>query len=612
MSSAIVALTLVGSLASAIPAAASAPPGGIAEYAISNSSGYLRGGITSGPDGNIWFTESSGSTGEIGRITTEGMDTEYLIPTAEGSQERPESSFPSGIAQGPGASMWFTDEGTNNESEYFIGRITLKQGEAPQIKEFPIPPKEIYPREIAEGPDGAMWFTATSPSGGQIGRINAEGAVTQYPIPIAPASQEHPEFSEPNGIGQGPDGHMWFTDDGTNNEGKSFIGRIDTSTGKVDEFLIPTKESYPHGIAQGSNGDMWFNESPGVSQIGQITPTGEVREFPVPSTSYSLEGIALGPDGNMWFTEGYEANAIGRITASGEVKGFPIPTKGTYPQGIVRGPEGNMWFIEQDPTEVSPTPGAFYHVGELTTPFVPVSASPPAISGAPTQGQALSASQGSWTNGPGAFAYQWQDCDTSGGNCTNLSSETGITHFLGAGDVGHTLRVVVTATNIAGSTPAVSAPTAVVRQPAPPPPPVLARVESSMTWTFGWSRKFTIVESLVAHGVPAGGHVEVVCHGHGCPFPRHRSATVARHQSCHGRGCKPKAKSKHPTRSSPEVSLTGLFKGRHLGVGARISVSVVKPGWIGKSFVFTVRASRTPHVQIACLAPGSSDPGRGC
>src|SRR5271157_6097293 len=39
--------------------------------------------ITEGPDGNLWFTEpgSSGSPGQIGKVTTSGTFTFYSLPT---------------------------------------------------------------------------------------------------------------------------------------------------------------------------------------------------------------------------------------------------------------------------------------------------------------------------------------------------------------------------------------------------------------------------------------------------------------------------------------------------------------------------------------------------
>ena len=69
--------------------------------------------ITSGPDGNLWFTEShilSVGANEIGRITPSGTITEFPIPTSYGA--------PTGITAGPDGNLWFTVLSS------MIGRIT--------------------------------------------------------------------------------------------------------------------------------------------------------------------------------------------------------------------------------------------------------------------------------------------------------------------------------------------------------------------------------------------------------------------------------------------------------------------------------------------------------
>jgi subtilisin family serine protease len=104
-------------------------------------------------------------------------------------------------------------------------------------------------------------------------------------------------------------------------------------------------------------------------------------------------------------------------------------------------------------------------------PAAPVNTSLPTISGVATQGLTLSAQPGSWNNNPTSFAFQWRDCDGSGGNCVDIPGATSSSYLLVASDVNSTIRVAVTASNAGGSTTAVSSATAVV-QPAPPPPPV--------------------------------------------------------------------------------------------------------------------------------------------
>ncbi|HEU5214449.1 MAG TPA: hypothetical protein VFU30_02790 [Gaiellaceae bacterium] len=100
----------------------------------------------------------------------------------------------------------------------------------------------------------------------------------------------------------------------------------------------------------------------------------------------------------------------------------------------------------------------------------PVSSAPPTISGTAQQGQTLSASKGGWSNGPTTFAYAWSQCDATGGACTPISGATAATYTAAAGDVGHTLRVTVTATNDGGSGKATSAQSAVITKTTAPTP----------------------------------------------------------------------------------------------------------------------------------------------
>lgn len=95
----------------------------------------------------------------------------------------------------------------------------------------------------------------------------------------------------------------------------------------------------------------------------------------------------------------------------------------------------------------------------------------PGISGTTSEGQTLTATAGSWTGAPTSFAYQWQDCEGAGEGCADISGATSTSYALGASDVGHTIRVLVTATNSGGSTTATSVASAAVAAVPPPPPP---------------------------------------------------------------------------------------------------------------------------------------------
>src|SRR5207248_3267546 len=102
-------------------------------------------------------------------------------------------------------------------------------------------------------------------------------------------------------------------------------------------------------------------------------------------------------------------------------------------------------------------------------------------------GQTLTEAHGEWTNNPTSFAYQWQQCDGSGSNCSAISGATSQTYVPLAGDVGHTLRVQETASNAGGSSgPASSAATAVVIGPVPAntsPPTIVGTAQQGQTLT---------------------------------------------------------------------------------------------------------------------------------
>jgi virginiamycin B lyase len=266
-------------------------------------------GITLGPDGALWFTESCGDN--VGRITTGGAITETAVPSAAGE--------PYGITTGPGGTLWFAEDAGDR-----LGWLAAGGGISEQV----IPTANGGPSTITLGPDGALWFTEGS--GNKIGR-DAGGALSETTIPTA--------GSQPVGITAGPDGALWFTE---LNGDK--IGRI-TTGGSITEFAIPTVGSKPVDITTGPDGALWFTEGIG-NKIGRITTGGAISEFPVPTAGSQPFGIRTGPDGALWFAE-FTGNNIGRITTGGSITETALPTPSRYPTYLVTGPDGALWFTEQ-------------------------------------------------------------------------------------------------------------------------------------------------------------------------------------------------------------------------------------------------------------------------
>ncbi|HXA55527.1 MAG TPA: hypothetical protein VNV37_11705, partial [Solirubrobacteraceae bacterium] len=522
------------------------------------------------------------------------------------------------------------------------------------------------PINIVAGAEGDMWFINGGPSPA-IGRITPSGEITEFRSGIGSGA--------PAGLALGPHGDLWFTV-----EGKTpAVGRI-TPSGEITLFTVGFNAGgVPAAITEGPEGDMWFTDAGDINAIGRVTPGGEIKELGIPQVYLRPEDIARGPDGNLWFTgtgenEGEEfINEVVRLTPGGTFTTFVTPN--SAPSDIATGPDGNLWFTgigaepklppvigmvdpngvvtineysaglrsSSNPEAIAPGPdGDMWFADAGTTPAVgriglgvpPASQTPPTVTGAGQVGSQLQCAGASWSSWAslqpstsmfGIDGYRWLlDSRAIAGATSQAYAPT-------AEEVGHQLSCSVTATYpllnvtvLATSTGvAVSAAPAASGTPPPstsmssqaPAPP--QRVEATMTWTFGWTRKYTLVESLTVHGVPKGGYVEVACKGKGCPFAHNHSATVASVKHSHGGGhCrghkKCSAKKPHAPPQGPSFSLAGFFKGRHLQADARITVDVLKKGWVGRSFEFTTRSGRSPSVSIACLAPGSTDSGKGC
>jgi Right handed beta helix region len=146
----------------------------------------------------------------------------------------------------------------------------------------------------------------------------------------------------------------------------------------------------------------------------------------------------------------------------------PVPPVGTEaspvgttpPSAETTPPASEPPVTEPPPTEPPPTEPP--PTEPPPPPPAPVNTALPAIAGSATQGKLLSAARGTWTGEPTSYTYQWQDCGLAGQGCVNVSRATSSSYELATGDIGDTVRVIVTASNAGGSTSATSARTATV------------------------------------------------------------------------------------------------------------------------------------------------------
>jgi streptogramin lyase len=299
-------------------------------------------GITTGPDGNLWFTENRAN--RIGRETPGGSLTEFALPAGVLS--------PGAITPGPDGNVWFTalrQTGDGTDQKPVVSRITTDG----TVTVFPLPDATASftsLTDITGGPDGALWFTGLS---GRVGRMTTTGVESESTLPDVPppsgsppgAANLHPT---PIAITSGPDGNLWLTSDAAR------IWRLSTS-GDFTGFEVAglTYLDYNSAITSGPDGALWFTGYGGNitevtrAKVGRITTAGVESDFATPGFTPG-SSIATGPDGNLWFTSASRGNQIARMTTSGVTTLFDVPGNYAYPGELTAGPDGNVWFTEKE------------------------------------------------------------------------------------------------------------------------------------------------------------------------------------------------------------------------------------------------------------------------
>jgi tripartite motif-containing protein 71 len=209
------------------------------------------------------------------------------------------------------------------------------------------------------------------------------------------------------------------------------------------------------GVAVSPAGSVWVVESTN-NRVQEFNTTNEyVLKFGASGTGTGQfkepKGIAYTAGGNVLVAD--EGNA--RVQSFTQTGAFlsTFGTKGTgagqleEPSGLTVASNENAYVVDFKNNRVQ----------QWRPAGLPSSTALPAISGQLLVGQTLTASTGTWSASPSTgYAYQWQRCNRAGGECSSISGATSSTHVLVTADTAKTLRIVVTATNSAGSAEATS------------------------------------------------------------------------------------------------------------------------------------------------------------
>jgi hypothetical protein len=207
-----------------------------------------------------------------------------------------------------------------------------------------------------------------------------------------------------------------------------------------------------------------------ASLYASYTPSTPTTSPPVNTSPPTITGTA---QQGQTLTEHHGSWTNGPVSYSYQwvqcesLSGSCLPITGATSQTYVAaaGDVGHTLKVEEVASNAAGpgSPATSLATAQVEAPPIPVNISAPTIVGTAQQGQTLTAQHGSWSNEPTGFAYQWQRCDTTGSTCSPIPEATAPTYTLKTADVGTTVRVAVSASNLGGaSSPVSSAQTAVV------------------------------------------------------------------------------------------------------------------------------------------------------
>jgi virginiamycin B lyase len=275
-------------------------------------------GITTGPDGRLWFCENNnGTTGKIGALSTSGVLSEYTIPTKVYNNVT-YSFHPLSITSASGK-LWFSSGGA-------IGSLTtggLFQPFLFQASGFQIAYEAFS--AIVTGSDGNLW-TLDYGNPNKIWRITTGGTFTYALLPTSNALQT----SSPSMI-SAPDGYLYFTE-----YNKNAVMRWSTS-GTYSE-AIGVAGSNPIGITSGPDGNIWYTSKSTSGTSGYLLNANTGGGYVLPNNPALLATAR----GFLWYLA---SGTVTQINTSGAyAPPYNLPAGSATGAGLTTGPDSNLWF----------------------------------------------------------------------------------------------------------------------------------------------------------------------------------------------------------------------------------------------------------------------------
>ena len=199
---------------------------------------YGGTGITSSAAGPVWIADPAGF---IDKISLGGAVTRIRLPA---------KGIPFAIAQSSAGRIWVNE--LTGYYEYSRVLLQLNPALGGAIPALSVGSAMSDIDALAAGPGVTVWFADFGTS--QVGEVGPDGRVRLF-ADMAP-------YSGLSDVAEGSDGAMWFS------EQAGFIGRID-ETGALAEIALPSQWTNPDGIAAGPGHTIWVTET-GSDAVARI------------------------------------------------------------------------------------------------------------------------------------------------------------------------------------------------------------------------------------------------------------------------------------------------------------------------------------------------------
>ncbi len=291
----------------------------VGQVSLPSSGGtQMPAAITLGPDGNIWFTESvpdAGGSGfassAVGVINLNHGNSITEFPT-------PAASQPSGITAGPDGNIWFTETGAgaigfvrvaglSGPSQYTLGSAVPipTTGQAGGVLSHPAPVG------ITNGPNDTVWFADKS---GAIGDLSVDLAADHIVVTTAPPSS----VTAGTGFGfavtvENSSGNVDTQFDGTvtvslaSNPGGASSALGGTKLTVTAVKGVATFSGLTLDIAAGGYTLMVASSDPKAPAI--VVPTSGITVVPAAVSTLS---VTAQPPGTVWAGEGFGCTVVAK------------------------------------------------------------------------------------------------------------------------------------------------------------------------------------------------------------------------------------------------------------------------------------------------------------